>query len=239
MIVIPVHHRTLAMSMAAMPHLRMQSQTTTLDSLNQTSKPPTCEVVEAADEDRHAISCALAVVLLIANQSPNSYLSLVNWKSQKPSCEIVEIAGSGRKPDVQKSKSRWRQLVERIVAFVASTPPIVCMIYLFREECRKVKELQDKCIAIEQNAILRSTWWKIWNTCQDAAHSIRYYQLRDKPDKQRDCEEALELHWQTCKMFLESAKEECEIIERMHRRECFRPHLIHILKILKEHYHPD
>ncbi len=152
--------------------------------------------------------------------------------NRKLLCKFAEIAGSGKKSDVQKSKSRWRQLMERIRAFAASTPPILCTIYLFREESCKAKELQDKCIAIEQNAILRSTWWKIWNSCQSAAQSIQYFQLLNKTDKQRDCEEALKLYWRTCKMFLEIAKKGCEIIERIHRREHFRPALIHNLKFL-------
>ncbi len=236
---IPVHHRTLCISMAVMPLLRMQSQTTILDSLNQISKPPTCEVIAVADEDRHVISCALAVVLKIASQSPSSYLGLVSWTFQKPSCEIVEFTGSGKKSEVQKSKSLWRQLVERIRAFVASAPPIICMIYLFREECRKVKELQDKCIANRQNVIWRSAWWEIFNICQDATRSVRHVHLCEMSliDKQRKCEEALMQYWRTCKIILDSTKKRCKIAEDAHRKDYFRPNLIHDLKFLKENYH--
>ncbi len=235
MVMIHTHRQTMGMPTAAMPLLRMQSQTTTLDSLNRISGPPSCEIAEVPAETRRTISSALDVVLQIASQSPGSYPSLARWTVQKPSCAIAEIT---RRNDLssQTCKSRLRQLMEKIGALLASVPPIIFVMYLVREECRKVKELQDKCIAIEQNAIWRDAWRDILHTCQSANWSIQYYHSGDKPDKQRDCEDALRLHWKTCKVILEGAKERCKLAEEPYRKEHFRLDLIASLKFLKEHY---
>lgn len=137
---IRMHHQAMGMPMAAMPLLRMPSQTTTLDLLSRISSLYSCEIVEAAAEDRRTISSALDVVLQIASLSPTSYSSLARWTIQKPSCEVMELAGNGNESVARPSKSRLRQLVERIWALVASIPPITFAIYLILEECRKVKE---------------------------------------------------------------------------------------------------
>lgn len=230
--------QTVGMSMAAMPLLRMQSQTTTLDSLNRISRPPSGEIVEVAAENRNEISSALEVILQIASQLPSSYQSLASWTLQKPSCEIVEITRGGTDSSAQPTKSRWRQIAKQIMAFIATIPPIIFIMHLIREECRKVKEVQDQCIAIEQNAIFQDAWSRIWYHCESAAGTIRHLQALDKPDKQLKCEEAIIHHLQICKGILISARELCEIVEKKHRLEYFRPTVNSILKILQEHYHP-
>ncbi len=234
---IHTHRQTMGMPTAAMPLLRMHSQTTTLDSLNRISRPPSCDIAEAAVEERRATSSALDVVLQIASLSPTSYSSLARWTIQKPSCEVEEIKKSGDELKLQPSKSRLRQLVERVGSFVALIPPIAFAIYLVLEECRKVKELQDQCIAIEQNAIWRDTWSTIRRICERGAHYIQDHQRYDDPliDKQQNCDQSLNLHWQTCREVLECAKERCKLPEELYRKEYFRPALIHRLKWLKEH----
>lgn len=231
---IRTQQQPMGMSMAATPLLRMSSQTTTLDSLSRISRLPSREIAEIADEEQNSISSALAVVLQIASLSPGSHRSLARWTLQRPSCEFEEISGSGDVTDDSSTKSRWRQLAERVVAFIGSVPPTIWAIYLFHRECRKVRELQDQCIAIRQKVIWRDAWLDIYLTCQSAASSVRYYQWRDEPDKEQSCEEALRLYWQTCAMILESAKDLCKLVEKTERKDYFRPSLIRNLKLLKD-----
>ncbi len=237
MVMIHTHRQTMGMPTAAMPLLRMQSQTTTLDSLNRISGPPSCEIAEVPAETRRTISSALDVVLQIASQSPSSYSSLARWTVQKPSCAIAEIT---RRNDLgsQTCKSRLRQLMEKIGALLASVPPIIFVMYLFREECRKVKELQDKCIAIEQRAIINDTWSKIWEICQFAADSVQDHQLSNDPliNIQLRCARTLRVYWQSCQIVLEGAKERCKLAEERYRGEYFRLDLTASLKFLKERY---